>query len=315
MEAKILIFFALFCAAVAVDDRRTRDRDPFADRSRAIPVQEIPGFWNDRNVHSVKNLHHKFDRDERIVGGEEAKPGQFPYQVGVFIAINWWMALCGGCLISKNLVLSAAHCFEDAHSAQVILGTHNIWSQAEPTEVRRVVYPENLITHPEYDRVWLYNDLTIMIWEQPVELNAFIQPVALPEYKMLREDFAGHVATVSGWGRTSDESQLVSNVLRYTDNVVKTNSVCFSYYEYFVAASTMCMNTLYSESGTCSGDSGGPVTIRVYDEPVLTGVVSWGPLAGCQLGMPTGTARVTYFMPWICKVGQPVGLDKKFCIF
>lgn len=317
METKVLIIFAVFCAALAADDRRTRERDPFADRSKAIPVQEIPGFWNGRKVQPVDSFHHKFDRDERIVNGNEAKPAQFPYQVGVFIAFDWTIAvaLCGGCLVSKNLVISAAHCFENAHSSQVILGTHNIWSQAEPTEVRRIVYPDNLITHPEYDPVMLFNDLTIMRMEEAVEFNDFIQPVELPQYKMLREDFEGHLATVSGWGRMSDNSQSLSDTLRYTQNVVKSNSVCFTYYESFVVPSTMCMNTQDTESGTCSGDSGGPVTIQGYDKPVLVGVVSWGPLAGCQLGMPTGTARVTYFMPWICKVGLPAGLDKQNCMF
>lgn len=315
MEAKVFIIFTVLSGAMVAADgshlQFTKDMKLQFDRSKAIPIQEIPGFWNNRKVQPVKSFHHKFDRLERIVGGEEAKPAQFPFQVGVFIAVHWWMALCGGCLISDSIVISAAHCFESAHSSQVILGTHNIWSQAEASEVRRVVYPDNLFTHPEYDPVWLYNDLTIMIMEQPVEFNQFIQPIALPEYKMLREDFVGHVATVSGWGRTRDDSSSVSDVLRFTQNEIKKNAVCFGYYEYFVADSTMCLNTVNTDSGSCSGDSGGPVTVDVYGNPTLIGVVSWGPLAGCQLGLPTGTARITHFMEWICRVGLYYGLNKK----
>lgn len=48
-----------------------------------------------------------------------------------------------------------------------------------------------------------------------------------------------------------------------------------------------------------SGDSGGPLTVVRKDEPVLIGVVSFLALAGCQLGFPSGFARMTYFKPWI----------------
>lgn len=48
-----------------------------------------------------------------------------------------------------------------------------------------------------------------------------------------------------------------------------------------------------------SGDSGGPLTVIRKEENVLIGVVSFGALAGCELGYPSGYARTTYFMPWI----------------
>lgn len=46
----------------------------------------------------------------RVVGGQLANPGQFPYQVALFV--NMWLgtALCGGSLISENYVMTAAHC-------------------------------------------------------------------------------------------------------------------------------------------------------------------------------------------------------------
>lgn len=46
----------------------------------------------------------------KIVGGHQAEPGQFPYQVGMYIQMDSKEVFCGGSLISPNYVLTAAHC-------------------------------------------------------------------------------------------------------------------------------------------------------------------------------------------------------------
>lgn len=46
----------------------------------------------------------------KIVGGQQASPGQFPYQVGMYIQMDLNEVFCGGSLISPNSVLTAAHC-------------------------------------------------------------------------------------------------------------------------------------------------------------------------------------------------------------
>lgn len=49
----------------------------------------------------------KFNLDGRIVGGEEARIENHPYQVAVFYQGN---QICGGAVLSTKAVLSAAHC-------------------------------------------------------------------------------------------------------------------------------------------------------------------------------------------------------------
>lgn len=45
----------------------------------------------------------------RIVGGTEATPHSWPHQVALFIDDKFF---CGGSLISKEWVLTAAHCMD-----------------------------------------------------------------------------------------------------------------------------------------------------------------------------------------------------------
>lgn len=51
-------------------------------------------------------------RGGRIVGGDEAIPGQYPYQVAIFIYVEEGAYFCGGSLVKENVVLTAAHCVD-----------------------------------------------------------------------------------------------------------------------------------------------------------------------------------------------------------
>ena len=43
----------------------------------------------------------------RIVGGEEAGPGEFPHQAAVLLGVS---LVCSGALVRRDMVLTAGHC-------------------------------------------------------------------------------------------------------------------------------------------------------------------------------------------------------------
>merc|ERR1711936_709089 len=64
----------------------------------------------------------------RIIGGQGARSGDFPWQAALFVIDDWGNELfkCGGSLISVNKVLTAAHCIEKMDGYGTIFVTFGI---------------------------------------------------------------------------------------------------------------------------------------------------------------------------------------------
>lgn len=68
-------------------------------------------MYSDNNIeHPLLQAHYSVS--PRITGGAQATPHQFPYQVGLIIITSKGITFCGGSLISRTTVLTAAHCVE-----------------------------------------------------------------------------------------------------------------------------------------------------------------------------------------------------------
>lgn len=133
-------------------------------------------------------------------------------------------------------------------------------------------------------------------------INQFVAISVLPV--LGRSDlFVGDLATISGWGRTSDGSSATSAFLRAAQNNIVTNALCAQTFGSIIVESTICKSTAGIQGG-CNGDSGGPLTIAEAGGRLQIGVVSFGSGAGCELGFPSGFARVTSFRQWIQTTSQ-----------
>jgi len=59
----------------------------------------------------------------RIVNGNDAKPGKWPWQAAIYSSSGGYF-LCGGAVINSRWIISAAHCFQNraSNDIYVVLG-------------------------------------------------------------------------------------------------------------------------------------------------------------------------------------------------
>ncbi|XP_071512845.1 trypsin-1-like [Panulirus ornatus] len=231
------------------------------------------------------------NRATRIVGGQETEVNEYPWQIG--LVTSSYNLICGGSIISKDWVLTAAHCVDGSNVAFVLIGDHDFTSGSD-TSTARLAAVEQVISHPRYNSRTMDNDIALLKLRDSLEFSREVAPVCLPPD--LDNQYVGVTATVTGWGATSEGSSL-SPQLQEVDVPVLSNAVCSSSYS-SITSNMVCAG--FSEGGkdSCQGDSGGPMVYMDTNNYVQIGVVSFG--RGCaRPGYPGVYARVTEYMGWI----------------
>lgn len=240
----------------------------------------------------------------RVVGGEEALPGRWPWMAAIFLhgskRTEFW---CGGSLITARHVLTAAHCTRDsrlrpfaAKQFTVRLGDIDLKRNDEPSAPVTFKVTDVRV-HPQFSRVGFYNDIAILLLDRPARKSKYVIPICLPPPELRRETFAGKRSTVVGWGTTYYGGK-ESTVQRQAVLPVWKNEDCNEAYFQPITSNFICAG--YSEGGTdaCQGDSGGPLMAFWDTRWVQVGVVSFGNKCG-EPGYPGVYTRVTGYMNWI----------------
>ncbi|XP_063299407.1 plasminogen [Pelobates fuscus] len=226
----------------------------------------------------------------RIVGGCEANPHSWPWQIS--IRTNFGMHFCGGTLINPQWVLTAAHCLERSNrpaSYRIYLGIHKETGNEPSKQIRDV---EKLIK-PRGD-----SDIALMKLSSPALITDEVLPVCLPPENYVVPDRAE--CYVTGWGETKGTGK--EGVLKEAGFPVIENKVCNSpeYLQNKVTSKELCAGNIHGGVDSCQGDSGGPLSCFDGEKYIIQGVTSWG--LGCAQPMKPGVyVRVSMFISWIEK--------------
>jgi len=243
----------------------------------------------------------------RILGGNITivkPPHSQPWVIG--IAYNYEDRIqCGGTLISKRHVISAAHCEVDykkdcgtssrcVGATTVIVGEHD--QRIEDGQQKILI--KNKYMHPEY-RKYDYptnTDPDMIIYELEEDINnKFAKPANLP-----KENQEFGLYTVSGWG-SMNKARDWSDVLRSVELAdLGSDRSCFQ----IDPSKYICgENQKDIGLGPCGGDSGGPwVSKNDQGEVVLAGVHNSG---DCDIDeVPHFAVKVSFppYLTWIKKV-------------
>ncbi|XP_047513934.1 proclotting enzyme isoform X2 [Pieris napi] len=235
----------------------------------------------------------------RIVGGDDAGFGTFPWQAYIRIGSS----RCGGSLISRRHVVTAGHCVARAQPrhVRVTLGDYVINSAAEPLPaytfgVRTIkVHPLFKFT-PQADRF----DVAVLTLDRNVHYMPHIAPICLPERG---SDFLGQYGWAAGWGALSPGSRLRPRTLQAVDVPVLDNRVCERWHRanginVVIYPEMLCAGYRGGGKDSCQGDSGGPLMLERAGRWYLIGVVSAG-YSCASRGQPGIYHRVAHTVDWI----------------
>ncbi|XP_058448132.1 uncharacterized protein LOC131428303 isoform X2 [Malaya genurostris] len=245
----------------------------------------------------------------RIVGGDDAGFGSFPWQAYIRIGSSRSMlSRCGGSLISRRHVVTAGHCVARATPRQVhvTLGDYVINSAVEPLPaytfgVRSInVHPYFKFT-PQADRF----DVAVLTLERTVHFMPHIAPICLPEKN---EDFLGKFGWAAGWGALNPGSRLRPKTLQAVDVPVLDNRVCERWHRsnginVVIYPEMLCAGYRGGGKDSCQGDSGGPLMHEKSGRWFLIGIVSAGYSCATR-GQPGIYHRVANTVDWISHIVQ-----------
>ncbi|XP_076739588.1 transmembrane protease serine 9 isoform X1 [Maylandia zebra] len=236
----------------------------------------------------------KASLNTRIVGGQAARAGSWPWQVSLQRSGSHF---CGGSLINSQWVLTAAHCFQTSTPTglTVNLGLQSLQG-SNPNAASRTV--TQIIKHPNYNSGTNDNDICLLQLSSPVNFNNYISPVCLAASDSIF--YSGVNSWVTGWGSIGSGVPLPSpqNLMEVEVPVVGNRQCNCNNGVGRITDNMICAGLSAGGKDSCQGDSGGPMVSKQNGRWIQAGVVSFG--EGCALPNRPGVyARVSQYQTWI----------------
>ncbi len=225
----------------------------------------------------------------QVVGGQPVPDGRYKFVAAIRDITRgntvYQQQFCGGTLIDRNSVLTAAHCLESVTAPQlrVSVGITNLREpgQGQSRSVTAIA------RHPRYTTSALSfrYDAAVLTLKRPVKN---IRAAKIPESTSNGFEDAGDEATVAGWGNTEKQEsggqQPDNHPARMQEAQVPIVSDATAQDAYGADDYDPPLMLAAGREGkdTCQGDSGGPIFVEKQSGRISQiGITSFG--NGCAV--------------------------------
>lgn len=255
-----------------------------------------------------------------ITKGRPVEHGELPHMAAIAYRDSLENKVnfnCGGTLIAKNFILTAAHCVNSRirRPEYVRLGKLSLLDEEDddadhPAQEIKV---KKVHIHNNYTSSQKYNDIALLELEHDVEYTIAVQPACLSTSKAI--DSRSNMI-VSGWGKEDANNAGNSNWLLKANQSYVTNDECDQKYKAIyqrvlkngIIESQLCAFDPLENADACQGDSGGPLQVKLEDyRYYVVGVTSFG--ASCGTSFPGIYSRVSEFLDWIEDIVWPNNVE------
>ena len=143
-----------------------------------------------------------------------------------------WQNVCAASILSKNILMTAAHCIRSHESKRKVLLGQSVLDSETFDSTRQLLNIAKVEQHPEYDNETAYFDIGLIFTSEEIEYNDAVQPICLPTTPSQNlDDLHGNLAILAGWGQESVNGNREKVTLRRIPLAIFSQEQCHHKYD------------------------------------------------------------------------------------
>lgn len=175
------------------------------------------GVWDQVTICSPQCGLVTSEGEQLVIGGRNALRGELPLHAGIYRKTTRpFMQICGGSLITNNVIISAAHCFWTEIDKQLPASDFTVavgkvyrpWNNSRDVDVQKSDISEIKIpARFQGAAANFQEDIALVIVTSPFEFRTYVRPVCIDfDYNFSRRQLSvGAAGKVAGWGLTAED--------------------------------------------------------------------------------------------------------------
>ncbi|XP_036227393.2 trypsin-4-like, partial [Bactrocera oleae] len=238
------------------------------------------------HLRSLAKPNSDRSRANLIIGGQKVPIGGAPWVVSI---IRNRQLICGGSLLTNDIVITAASCIKDVKPADLLVraGTTAFKNSGKLRRIKEIVH------HPKYvQNSHSYNVALLHLLRPFNNTYQLVGQVRLPDANWTQPSSI----YVFGWGLSSNKTNvLMTKNLRFTKTKIYSEKKCVQYLsEDDDTDYVFCSGDRTKISDICTDDRGSP---GIFNDNVQFGIVSDG--GACSETRTTILTNLAKHTSWI----------------